>query len=109
MYEIFRKCIHNAHQCDQKCEHYHKIGAIMLTYQPHKRRLLCWLLNESQNVEANLSVLKDYEWHHGENDHFHTASVIKELTCNLRQKEAVSHQVLHIINSSVRYHMNCHI
>ena len=56
----------------------------MLTYQPYKRRLLRRLLDICQNVEAYLSVLKDYEWHHCENDHFHTARVIKEHACNLR-------------------------
>ena len=81
----------------------------MLTNQPYKCRFLCWLLNISQNVEANLSILKDYEWHHRKYNHLHTARVIKEHACNLRQKEAVSHQVLHIINSGVRDHMNRHV
>ena len=81
----------------------------MLTNQSYKCRFLCWLLNISQNVEANLSILKDYQRHHRKYNQLHAARVIKEHACNLRQEKAVSHQVLHIIYSGVWDHMNCHI
>lgn len=68
-----------------------------------------WFLNEGENVKAHLSILEDKHRCHGEHHRSHAHRVIKQHGSNLGQKEAITHQHLHIVNRTVRYIIDDHV